>query len=57
MPLFDIQCTHCGLITRDVFFMKEGKTIICRCKAINKFKKLPSKAAVHFKGKGWSEKG
>lgn len=55
MPIYDLECTQCGLITRDVFFTKEGKTIICRCKAINKFRKLPSRVAVHFKGKGWSK--
>jgi putative FmdB family regulatory protein len=57
MPIFDIKCTQCGLITRDVFLTKEGNGFTCKCGAKDKFKKLPSRVAVHFKGKGWTEKG
>ncbi len=55
MPIFDLKCTQCGLIARDVFFIMKMEGFTCRCGAINKFKKLPSKVEVHFKGSGLSK--
>ena len=64
MPIFDVQCLQCGLIKRDVFFVgkecyPKDKRIVahtCVCGS-KKFKKLPPRVAIHFKGRGWTKKG
>lgn len=55
MPIFDIRCTRCHLITRDVFLLCKLSAFICKCGAVDQFKRLPSSPAIHFKGKGWSK--
>jgi len=55
MPFFDVVCLNCKLIIPDVYFTGDKTTHKCVCGS-KKFKKLPPRVAIHFRGSGWTKK-
>lgn len=56
MPVYDLRCRSCGHKTYDILVSKPSDLVKQKCGCgKTDWEKLPVKAAVRFKGEGWSK--
>ena len=61
MPIYEYECTHCGLVHTAIFKAAhdiQTEYYYCRtCERVYKHQRIISASSFHLKGKGWAKDG